>query len=149
MLQRNKPVLAGSYSSELRFDLAEDLEHRVGRLVLHLHQLVQLSGDFYPVHLQGETPICDPPPALQRRWCWGSGTHSEDSLRFPSGSHVGVVDVFEHHPGLVVFARLIKEKGGVRRAVEQNEAKTEGFQSFLLNFSMKWFPHPPNCNIIT
>lgn len=47
-----------SYPSELSPNLGEDLENRVGRLVLHLHQLIQLLGDLYPVHLQGETLSC-------------------------------------------------------------------------------------------
>ena len=38
-------------------------------------------------------------------------THSEDSLRLSAGSHVGVVDVFEHHPGLVVFPHLTERRG--------------------------------------
>ena len=56
-----------SYSSELCLDLEEDLQHRVGRLALQLHQLVQLFGDLDPVHLQGETLICQLLPALQQR----------------------------------------------------------------------------------
>ena len=50
---------------------------------------------------------------------WGGGgggggggvtalTHSEHSLGLSAGAHVGVVDVLEHHPGLVVFAVLEK-----------------------------------------
>lgn len=50
-------VETAPYSSELCLDFGEDLEHRVGRLVAHLHQLVQLFGDLDPVHLQGETPV--------------------------------------------------------------------------------------------
>lgn len=42
-----------SYASQLGSDLGEDLDDGVRRLVLHLHQLVQLLGDPYPVHLHG------------------------------------------------------------------------------------------------
>lgn len=38
-------------------------------------------------------------------------THSEDSLRLSAGAHVGVVDLFEHHPGLVVFPHLTERRG--------------------------------------
>lgn len=33
-------------------------------------------------------------------------THSEDFLRLSPRSHVGVVDLFEDHPGLVVLPHL-------------------------------------------
>lgn len=57
-----------THPSELGPDLGEHLEHWVCRLVLHLHQLVQLLGDLDPVDLQGETLSC------QDSWGeWGEG----------------------------------------------------------------------------
>lgn len=35
--------------------------------------------------------------------------HSKNFLRLSSCSHVGVVDLFQHHPRLIVFPRLSTE----------------------------------------
>lgn len=65
-----------TYPSELGLDLGEHLEHRVGWLILHLHQLVQLLGDLDPVDLQGETPTCHPP-------AWGEDGGGSGSVHSP------------------------------------------------------------------
>lgn len=42
-------------------------------------------------------------------------TYSEDPLGLAACTHVGVVDVFEHHPGLIVFSILGDRGGRVRQ----------------------------------
>lgn len=49
-------------------------------------------------------------PARQRTV--ETNTHGEDFFRLPTRSHVGVVDLFEDHPGFIVLPHLTggKEK---------------------------------------
>lgn len=42
-------------------------------------------------------------------------TYSEDPLGLATCTHVGVVDVFEHHPGLIVFSHLGHRGGQLRQ----------------------------------
>lgn len=42
-------------------------------------------------------------------------TYSEDPLGLATCTHVGVVDVFEHHPGLIVFSHLGHRGGRFRQ----------------------------------
>lgn len=42
-------------------------------------------------------------------------TYSEDPLGLATRTHVGVVDVFEHHPGLIVFSHLGHRGGGLKQ----------------------------------
>lgn len=77
-------------------------------------------------------------------------THREHPLGLAASAHVGVVDVLEHHPGLVVFARL---EGGGRQKKKNchppkktvnissqickiNQRKYERFFSFFLISSL-------------
>lgn len=110
-----------SYSSELSPDLGEDLENRVRRLALHLHQLIELLRDLYSVHLQGETLSCHRGQHCSGRQKWSSvHTYSEDPLRLASCTHVGVVDMFENHPGLIVFAHLRRRRGRLRLGMQRH-----------------------------
>lgn len=55
----------------------------------------------------GDTELSPEPPLQQRERSRSLGhTYSEDPLGLATRTHVGVVDVFEHHPGLVVFSHL-------------------------------------------
>lgn len=123
-----------SYSSELSPDLGEDLENRARRLVLHLHQLIQLLGDLYPVHLQGETlsghrgQHCS-----SRQKSSLVHTYSKDPLGLASCTHVGVVDMFENHPGLIVFAHLRRRGGRLRL---QTQRHTLSFRHNFCNSSV-------------
>lgn len=57
----------------------------------------------------GDTDLspADGTAAVRRLQVWRPVcTHSEDSLRLSTGTHVGVMDLFEHHPGLVMFTHL-------------------------------------------
>lgn len=51
-------------------------------------------------------------------------TYGEDPLGLASRTHVGVVDLLEDHPGLVVFAHLQRREGGVGGGVTAADAKT-------------------------
>ena len=45
-----------------------------------------------------------------------TNTHGEDFLRLPTRSHVGVVDLFEDHPGFIMLPHLTggeREKGKI------------------------------------
>lgn len=39
-----------------------------------------------------------------------TNTHGEDFLRLPTRSHVGVVDLFEDHPGFIMLPHLTRGK---------------------------------------
>lgn len=124
-----------SYSSELSPDLGEDLKNRVRRLVLHLHQLIELLRDLYPVHLQGETLSCHRGQHCSSRQKWSLvHTYSEDPLRLASCTHVGVVDMFENHPGLIVFSHLQRRRGRLRLEMQRHAL------SFRHNFCVSSVP---------
>lgn len=57
--------------------------------------------------------------SLLRQQAAEMNTHSENFLRLPSCSHVGVMDLFEDHPGFVVLPHLTK--GNVSRGERQGE----------------------------
>lgn len=57
-------------------------------------------------------------------------TYGEDPLGLASRAHVGVVDLLEDHPGLVVFAHLRRrETGGRGGKVTAADAETHPFFS--------------------
>lgn len=76
-LKPSKAEEAQTHPSELGLDLGQHLEHRVGWLTLHLHQLVQLLGDLDPVDLQGETLSCHPACGGAMVECGGGRSASE------------------------------------------------------------------------
>lgn len=76
-------------------------------------------------------PLCflKHPETQPRQRAGETNTHSEDFLRLPTRSHVGVVDLFEDHPGFIVLPHLT---GGKVRAREDKINSCDQHQSRLL-----------------
>lgn len=82
-------------------------------------------------------------------------THREHSLGLAASAHVGVVDVLEHHPGLVVFARLEGEaskeeklsppKNPVNISSQICKMKQRKHERFFFFFFL--FPHLPSFSV--
>lgn len=69
-------------------------------------------------------------PEIQPRQRAGeTNTHGEDFLRLPTRSHVGVVDLFEDHPGFIVLPHLT---GGKAKEREDKLNSCDHHQSRLL-----------------
>lgn len=62
-----------------------------------------------------------------------TNTHGEDFLRLPTRSHVGVVDLFEDHPGFIMLPHLTGGKAGEKKEDEINSWDQQ--QSHLLRDS--------------
>lgn len=70
-----------------------------------------------------------------RRCTAGANTHGEDFLWLPTRSHVGVVNLFEDHPGFVMLPHLTggdraAEREGKERQKERGEAERGGMNLF-------------------
>lgn len=61
----------------------------------------------------GYKPLCflKHQETLPRQRTAETNTHGEDFLRLPTRSHVGVVDLFEDHPGFIMLPYLTAGKG--------------------------------------
>lgn len=105
---------------------------RLSQSAAHTANPVSLSGTFgtFVIHIWSCTvKEFKPVPAVakykplcflkhqenrRREHAVETDTHSEDFLRLPTRSHVGVVDLFEDHPGFIMLPHLTEGEVGER-----------------------------------
>lgn len=61
----------------------------------------------------------------------GTNTHGEDFLRLPTRSHVGVVNLFEDHPGFVVLPHLTGGDRAAETGRERQKRERERWRAFV------------------